>query len=105
MWRENSLIYLKSIPDIHRYIFQKVGKFWSVRISLFYRALAVKDGRKTVANEIAKAHWTHQKATTESNRENDKSTRSKFVLIVPHALMGKLQKVRGCSTRMKEDHY
>lgn len=28
-------------PSLH---FKKVGKFWSVRISLFYRALATKDG-------------------------------------------------------------
>ena len=28
-------------PSLH---FKKVGKFWSVRISDFYRALAVKDG-------------------------------------------------------------
>ena len=30
-----------SHPSLH---FKKVGKFWSVRISDFYRALAVKDG-------------------------------------------------------------
>jgi len=28
-------------PSLH---FKKVGKFWSVRISDFYRALAIKDG-------------------------------------------------------------
>ena len=28
-------------PSLH---FKKVGKFWSVRISNFYRALAIKDG-------------------------------------------------------------
>ena len=30
-----------SHPSLH---FKKIGKFWSVRISDFYRALAVKDG-------------------------------------------------------------
>lgn len=32
----------KSLPSI--ITIQKVGKFWSARITLFYRVLAIKDG-------------------------------------------------------------
>jgi len=36
--------FLKSNPYHPSLYFKKVGKFWSVRISNFYRALAIKDG-------------------------------------------------------------
>jgi len=35
---------LKTNPEHPSLHFKKIGKFWSVRISLFYRALAIKDG-------------------------------------------------------------
>lgn len=35
---------LKQNPSHPSLDFKKVGKFWSVRISTYYRALAVKDG-------------------------------------------------------------
>ncbi len=30
--------------NIHRYIFQNVGGFWSARVGIHYRAIAVEDG-------------------------------------------------------------
>jgi hypothetical protein len=35
---------LKTNPEHPSLHFKKIGKFWSMRISLFYRALAIKDG-------------------------------------------------------------
>lgn len=41
---EESFALLKEIPRHPSLHFKKVGKFWSVRIGLDYRAIAVEDG-------------------------------------------------------------
>lgn len=56
---------LKSDPSHPSLHFKRVGKFWSVRISLYYRALAIKDEKDYIWVWIG-THDQYQKMIKEN---------------------------------------
>jgi len=48
VWRIAATFYFFVIPNIRRCIFKRIGRFWSVRVGLHYRALAVERDQDVV---------------------------------------------------------